>query len=470
MNKKLSLIGFMCFGILGLSVGIGAPFQPDLDQRAHLIVMMLLITIGLWIFKPLQIPFSISSALFMAFILALGIPANIVFSGFTGSAVWVLIPALFFGFVLTKTGLGKRIAYFGMKYAPLSYGGLLFMWALIGIVLSTLTPSITVRVVIITPIALNCANICNLPAGSKSRSLVLLTAWSMAVIPGTGWLTGSLAGPILNGFFSSVSGLGPISFNDWIRVSFLPVTILTILTVLGGYLFLRPSEPLILSKEAFKLEYDKLGKMSKPEKFTGAILIASFFMFVTNSLHHIPDTATCLIALFLLTAAGVINAREVSTGIGWDLVIFIGSATGLSAIFAHSGISQWISTILVNALAPVAGNPWLFVYAILLIMFLWRFVDIATFIPTMAIISAVLPQIADAYGISPLVWVPLITIAMNAFFLSYQNMFALVAETNLADRGWTSRHLSRYGTAYFIASMLTMLVVIPYWISIGMFQ
>lgn len=470
MNKKLSLIGFGIFFIISLLVGIFKPFQPELDQQAHLILMLLFITIGLWIFKPLDIPFSISSAFFMASNLALGMPANIVFSGFTGSAVWVLIPALFFGFVLAKTGLGKRIAYFGMKHARLSYGGLLVTWAVIGIVLSVLTPSITVRVVIVTPIALYCVNICNLPAGSKGRSLILLTAWSMAVIPGTGWMTGSLAGPILNGFFSAVPGLGPISFNDWARVSFLPVAIISILTLTGGYWVLKPSETLNLSKEVFQAEYEKLGAMSKPEIFTSVILVASFLMFVTNSLHHIPDVATCLFALFLLTAAGVINAREVSTGIGWDLVIFIGTATGFSALFAQAGISQWISSILVRALAPIAGSPWLFVYAILLIMFVWRFVDIATFIPTMAIISAVLPQIGSAYGINPLVWVPLITIAMNAFFLSYQNMFALVAETNLAGKGWTARHLSSYGSVYFIASMVAMLVTIPYWISIGMFK
>ncbi len=323
---------------------------------------------------------------------------------------------------------------------------------------------------LITPIALSCVNILNLPEGSKGRSLILITAWFMALLPGTAWLTGSLTGPILNGFFSAVPGLGPVSFSDWAMVSLLPVAIITVLTALAGYFVFRPSEPLSLSKDAFIEEYEKLGPVTREEKISAAVLVGAFMMFVTASLHHIPDPATCLIALFLLAAFGLINSREISTGINWDLVLFIGTAMGFAAVFKEAGIAEWIATIVVAALAPVAGNPWLFVYATLIAMFLWRFIDVAIFIPTMAILSAVLPQIEQAYGINPLVWIPMIAIAMNAFFLSYQNMFALVAEANMAGKGWKSSHFSRYGIIYFIAVMVAMLAAVPYWISIGMFS
>lgn len=469
-KKKISLVGFMSFLILAIVIGLSKPFQPELSSQGHFILMMLLITIGLWIFKPRDIPFSISSGLFMASLLILDVPANIVFAGFSGTAVWTLIAALFFGFVLAKTGLGKRIAYFGIKNTHLSYAGLLTMWAIIGVVLSILTPSITVRIVIVTPIALNCVNICKLSKGSKGRSLVLLTAWAMALIPGTGWLTGSLTGPILSGFFASVPGLGAIEFSDWARVSLLPMSIISVLTVIGGYIVLKPSEPLSLSRDVFIEEYKKLGSISKDEKITGAILIATFIMFVSNSWHGIPDAATCLIAWFLLSLAGIIKGKEVSTGINWDLVIFVGAGMGFGAIFEYAGISKWMSLILVDALKPISASPWLFVYIVLILMFIWRFVDIAVFVPTQAIVVAILPQVSQAYGINPLVWVPLLCIAMNAFFLSYQNMFVLVAEANMEGQGWTPKHLAQYGSVYFVASMITMLVAIPYWISIGMFS
>lgn len=469
MGRTVKITGFFIFFILGVTVGFTQMFQPSLDAKGNLALMILLITLGLWIFKPLNIPFSASGGFFMASLLALGIPAAKVFSGFSGTGVWSLIPALFFGFVLSKTGLGKRIAYFGMKSINVSYPNLLMMWSVIGIVLSMLTPSITVRVVIVTPIALQCVQICGLPKGSGARSLILITAWAMAVIPGTGWLTGSLAGPILSGFYASIPELGAIDFASWAKVSLLPTALISVLTVTAGYLVLKPSEKLSISREVFKEEYKKLGATSRSEKITASVLTVCFLFFMTGSLHHIPDAAVCLFGLFILCAVGIIDGKELSSGISWDLVMFIGTSMGFGSVFAATGLSAWMSDILVKAIAPIAGSPWKIVTVTLFLMFLWRFLDVAVFIPTMAIISAIAPKVFSSYGINPLVWVPLLCIAMNSFFLSYTNMFALVAEANMEENGWTSKHLAVYGTAYFIISMASMLVVIPYWISIGMF-
>jgi len=469
MNRKAGIIGFLFFFIIGLIVLFSKSFQPALDDKGHYVVSILIMTIGLWIFRPFGIPLSVSGAFFMAGMLAVGIPVGAVFSGFSTSAVWTLIPALFFGFALAKTGLGMRIAYYGMKVTKLSYGGLLLMWFLIGVILSALTPSINVRVVIITPIALNCVDILNLEKGSKERSLILLSAFAMAIIPGTGWYTGSLNGPVLNGFFSAIPSLGQISFNDWLKVSLLPAGMISMLTILGGYFVLKPSKSIDITKKVFIEEYNKLGNASRHEKITAFILCLSFIMFATNSLHHVPDVATCLIALFLLSVFGIVKAGDVSGGISWDLVIFIGTAMGFSAVFLHSGVSNWLSSILVQAISPLCINPWIFVYSMIIIMFLLRLVDVAAFIPTMAVITTIIPQIAQSYNINPLIWIPLFTMAVNACFLSYQNMFALVAETNFTHNGWSKKHLGLFGSVYFIACIIAMIAAVPYWISIGMF-
>ncbi len=469
MNKKANLIGAVVFLIIGIIILFTKPFLPSLSDKGHYVVSILIMTIGLWIFRPFGIPLSVSGAFFMAGMLAIGIPFSAVFSGFSTSAVWTLIPALFFGFALAKTGLGMRIAYYGMKVTKLSYGGLLLMWFLIGVILSALTPSINVRVVIITPIALNCVDILNLEKGSKERSLILLSAFAMAIIPGTGWITGSLNGPVINGFYSTIPSLGTITFNEWLKVSLLPAALISFLTIVGGYIALKPAKSLNITKELFTEEYKKLGKVSAQEKVTAFILTLSFIMFVTNSLHHIPDVATCLAALFLLAAFGIVKAKDVSGGISWDLVIFIGVAMGFSAVFTNSGVSNWLAGILVKAISPLCINPWIFVYSMIIIMFLLRFIDVAAFIPTMAIITAIIPQIAQVYNINPLIWIPLFTMAINACFLSYQNMFALVAETNFTDNGWNKKHFGLYGCTYFAACIIAMLACVPYWIYVGMF-
>lgn len=466
--KKIKIFLPLIFIIIAIFIAITKPFINDLDGIGHYTLMMIIITISLWIFKPFNLPMSVVSGLFLASLLIMGLAPNIVFSGFSGGSVWTLIPALFYGYALSKTGLGKRIAFFFMKSIKITYPTLLFTWTIIGVFLSMLTPSITVRVIIVMPIALNCVEACGIPKYSKGRSLVLITAWAMAVIPGTAWLTGSLAGPMLTGFYASVPELPSVTFPIWLKVSLLPILLITIITVILGYFVLKPKEKLKVGKELFGNKYRELGNISFDEKITLLTLVVSFIFFTTSSIHKIPDSAICLIGLFVLALFKVIEGSEISTGISWDLVIFIGTTMGFGTVFSETGISSWLSKIIIDLIAPITTNPWIFICIILIVFFLIRFIDIAGFVPTMAIMSSIAPELFKAYGINYFIWIPLLCIAMNSFLLSYTNMFALVAESNLKDNGWVPKHLSIYGTVYFIAAMMAMVIAIPYWDKLGL--
>jgi anion transporter len=474
LKNRLSLnpkyIFFWAFVIAGLLVGFLKPWAPDLSALGHKVLMGLIIVIGLWVFKPWGIPLSVSGCLLMMLCLFYGIDATAVFAGFTSSAIWVLIPALFFGFVLVKTGLGKRISLLVIKSLRPSYPALMLAWVVIGLVLSTATPSISVRVAIITPLALSCVEVCKLERGSNGRALILLTAWAMAVIPGSGWLTGTLWGPIMLGLFDATPGLeGVVTFGTWSKVNLMPFAIISVLLIIGGYFVFRPEKEIAVSKEIFEDEYAKMGPMSKNEKAAGIVLFLCFALFATSQIHQIPDPAICLGCLFALTAAGVIKTQDLSGGISWDLVIFIGSAMGLGTIFVDTGVSKWLASVLVPAMAPISRNCWIFVFGIFFVILLWRFFDIATLIPTMAILVPILPQLATAYGISPIVWTAIFLMTGNCFFMSYTNMFALVGESILGDKGWRPKQMSRYGLVYFAVCIITLLIIIPYWNSLGLF-
>ncbi len=457
----------------GLYVGWATPFAPDLGLSGHKALMGLIIALGLWIFKPLEIPFSVTAGLMLALFLASGIPAVNVFSGYTSPAVWILIPALFFGFALAHTGLGRRLAFLVLRMFEPTYLGLTLAWVIIGVVLSALTPSITVRTAIMMPVAVTCCDLAKLPNGSKGRGLVLLTAMSMAMLPGAGWMTGTLTGPTLIGFYNATDGLqGLINFGSWAQVALLEVAVATVLLAVGGYVLMKPSEPMsqFITKQVFIEVYRKLGAWSRQEKWTAGILVMAFLMFVTAPLHQIPDAATCLFAFFLLTAGGVISTQDIGPGINWDIVIFFGAGLCIGSVLTFTGVSKWLASLVIPALAPVAGNPWVFCFAIMIFLFVWRFVDIVIMIPTEAILVSILPAIATAYHINPLVWIGLFVLPVNAMFMNYQNSFVLVGESLAKEKGWQPNQLLMYGSIYFVVSLLALLVVIPYWIGQGFFR
>jgi di/tricarboxylate transporter len=467
---KVTDMLFLVMLVIALYVALVKPWVPALPPQGHLVLFALIITIGLWIFKPLNMPNSVSGFFFLMFTLALKVPATSVFSGFTSSALWTLIPALFFGFVLIKTGLGKRIGFLVMKLFNPSYPMLIMAFVIIGLALSALTPSITVRCVIIVPIAVSVIEACKLELKSKGSALLLLSAWAMAVIPGTGWLTGSLHGPIIMGMFGAVPELkGVLNFDSYLQVMLLPALVLTVLLIVGGYFALRPKEPITLKKEYFQEEYTKLGSWSSDQTISAIILTVCFLMFFTNKIHGIPDGATVLGGMFLLTVFGVIKGSEFGTGISWDLIMFIGVAMSIGGVFGVTGVSKWLVGVLVPVIAPLTVSPWVFCYSIMILFFILRFFDVAVFIPTMAILIPVLPQISSEFGINPMVWVPLFIMAANCFFLTYTNMFAMVAESIAKERSWTSGQSTTYGLIYGVAVMITLAISIPYWTSIGMF-
>jgi di/tricarboxylate transporter len=192
-------------------------------------------------------------------------------------------------------------------------------------------------------------------------------------------------------------------------------------------------------------------------------------MFLTNRLHGLPDAAVCLAAVFLFFLSGVLETKDFNTGVNWDLIVFIAMALSFSAIFNETGISGWLAGIVVPAHAPLAGNTYLFMFSLMMFVFLWRFFDVALFIPTIAILVPILPSIQEAYNISPLVWLFVFVMAGNSFVMAYQNMWAMMSRSIAGDRAFTNKHLGIYGVIYFAACFIALLAAIPIWINAGLF-
>jgi anion transporter len=471
MSRRINIpiFGSALLTLTALVIMVIKPFSASLNSTAQFMLGGILIALGVWIFKPFNLSFASGGLLLSCIALALGLKPAVGFSGFTQSAIWTLIPALFFGFTLQKTGLGKRIALGVVKLFRPSYLTLVFSMVLIGVILSLLTPSSTVRVAIMIPIAVQICELCKLKSGSKGNSLIVLTAFSMAILPGSGWMSGVLWGPIISGMINSVPETqGLVTFGNWFSVLFVPVMITTALLIAGSLVALKPEEP--RPKNAIdEIKAQRAPKMVKQEIIAGVVLVSVFILFLTNRLHGLSDAAVCLAAVFALFLTGVLEAKDFNTGVNWDLIIFVAFALSCSAVFSETGISDWLAGVVVPALAPISGNPYLFMFAIMAFVYLWRFLDVALFIPTIAILVPILPSIRQAYSISPLVWLFVFVMAGNSFVMAYQNMWAMMSRSIAGERTFTNRHIGVYGLVYFAASAIALLAAIPMWTRAGLF-
>ena len=273
-NRKM--LGVIALAILALLIALVKPFAPGSVPMGHYIMATVIIALGLWIFRPGNLPLMAGCSLILGGALAIFFThkmevinalsqkpysppelLGLVTSGFHSGAVWTLIPALYYGFVLQKTGLGKRVAYMVLKAFPANWASMALSWLIIGVALSALTPSITVRVAIVVPIAIGIVEACKLEFRSKGSAYVCLLAWGMAIFPGTGWLTGSLSGPIMQGFLPAE--LKPMAnFDSWFQILALLLSV-TIVYVVLAYIFARPKEAIGISADMFKDGIQKTG-------------------------------------------------------------------------------------------------------------------------------------------------------------------------------------------------------------------
>ena len=457
----IKVVGTIVFAVAGSLVCLLEPIS-GLERAGNLVTGTIIISLGLWVFRPGAIPYAAGCSVFLTGCLIAGLKYPVVMSGYSSSAIWVLIPALFFGYVLQKTLLAKRIVYWTLKIIRPTYPSIILAWVVAGLVLSFLTPSATLRILTMVPIALGTVEACGLEFKSRGGSLICLTAFGMALFPGAGWYTGCLWGPIYIGMFpAELKALGTPS--AWLQGNALFWAVMTLLYIILLNILLKPERPLQLDRDAFKAQYVQLGRMSRDEIVVGAILVAAFAMFFTESIHGIPTVPVALTGFFLLMAFGVITSSDIATGVSWDIILFLGAVISLPSISMESGIAKWISVYMDPLISTCAGSPVTFLLLFILLFWLIRFVDVSFGFATAAIMAPVMVPLYNNFGIHPIIVGTVFAIGSGFFFLSYQNPWIVMSESLTNGNVWSPQNLARGGIAYAVACLLAVLIVSPYW-------
>jgi di/tricarboxylate transporter len=457
-SKKL---GILVFVVCAFIIGLAKPFT-GLTPQGHYIIAVTLISLVLWIFKTDSFPYIVGGALFLAGCLIFKLPLAAITTGYTSSAIWVLIPAFFFGFALLKTGLGKRIAHFVFKSFEPSYLNICVSWLIIGLILSALTPSITVRLSIVMPIALSFIEACRIPERSRGSALICLTAWAAAILPGIGWQTGSLWGIIMPGFYPPQ--MKAIATADvWFRYMAVPWFAITLIFLVLLYIVFKPKETLWLKRKVLEEQYIALGRITRQEIICGVILVCALVLFSTEKWTGIKSVETALMALAALIIFGIIEASDVSSGVNWDIINFIAIAMSLTSVFNTAGISGWARPLIEPGILSLAVYPLVFLLVITVIFWAIRFIDVPWGYTAIALFSPILVPLYEKSGLHPVFISVALIAAGNSFFLAYQQPFVMIGDSMTKSRGWSGGHVALGGALYAIAVLTGIYISSFYW-------
>lgn len=364
-----------------LIVLLGPVVMPAATARA---LGLAVFTVGFW--STGIIPEYLTSLSFFALAMLLAVsPAQVVFSGFASSVVWLVFGGMLLGAAIKRTGLGQRIADgLALKFGQ-TYGGIITGMVALGVTLSFLLPSTASRVILLTPIATALAARVGFKAGSSGHTGIVLAAALGTFLPAFAILTANAANLVLAGAAETLYGFTPV-YGRYLWLHFPVLGLLKAAALVGLILRVYPARPgLILSRDADH------APMSLDEKKLAVILMLTIGLWLTDFWHHIAPAwiglsagLVCFLPFIRLVPTGGFK-EEINFGV----LFFLAGIIGFSAMLSDSGLGEHLAKFLLAVLPLKPDSPIINYISIATATFL---TGIATTLPA---VPAVLAPLAD---------------------------------------------------------------------------
>jgi len=342
-----------------------SPFQ------SHLIAIFLGAIIAL-VAQPIAMGASVILAMTLL-VLTNTLSAPRALAGFANPVVWMIFSAFIFARAMMLTGLGQRIAFLLIRGFGHSSLTLAYCVAATNLIIAPFVPSDTGRGGgIIYPIARSLASAFDSepgPTGNRLGAFLMLVGFHSTYTTSAMFLTSMVANPLAAGFAHSIAHID-LTWGVWALAGSVPgVLALTIIP----WLLYRLHPPQIRDTEAARslarLELEKMGPLSRNERWLAAILGAVMLGWVTTPWHPVPNT---FVALGGLCAMVILEVLSWDTLIeerrAWDAVMWFAPLLMMADELAKSGVVTMLSK---SAFGRIEGWPWLLGMTALVAIYLY---------------------------------------------------------------------------------------------------
>lgn len=275
--------------------------------------------------------------------------------------VWLVVAAYLLAGVLTRTGLGRRIALLAVVYLGRSTLGLGYALAVADLILAPVVPSNTARGGgILAPIMRSLASALGSEPETTPRlagAFLALTGAHAAVITSGMFLTAMAANSILAKTASDLLHVD-FDFHTWALGAAGPGLLSLALTPLLIYRLcppgLKDSAP---ARDKAKMLLAEMGPPSWKEKVTFGVLTFLLGLWTTEFLHGIDSTTVAWIGVLVLLILGVETWRGITeNAAAWDALIWVGGLLGLANLLNDMGLIALFAGAIkaqVTGLAPM---------------------------------------------------------------------------------------------------------------------
>lgn len=390
------------------------------------------------------------------------------FASFGSSVIWIMVCASGVGYAASKTGLLRRIAFHVLKLFPQNYRGQVMALMAAGTVVEPLIPSIVGKVVIMAPLSVAVTKDLGFKKSSKGAAGLFNAMWISSGVIGHAFMNGSAVS------FAILSLLGDrageFTWGKWLMYTSVWLVGVLVLSYIGIMLLYRPKgeDAKKYGSDFAKNMLKEMGPMSREEIIAAFILGFMLLGFVTSSLHKIDVAVISGVSLGVAMLTGLFTAKEVRSGIPWESIILNASVITLASALTALNINSWLTRVLEPVMAPLTGNPFIFIAALCIITYILR-TFIMSPVSTMTICYFIFASSAAAAGIHPWILMFVVASAGSLWTLPFQHnvyVACLGATNNETVEHWDVYKMS---LVYMAICLLTMELSVPLWGAMGLF-
>ena len=457
MKRYSKAAGFLG-GIVLCAVLCLLPLE-GLSREGQLCLGLTLMTVVWWAAQIAQSGY-VSGVYLMLLCLFKVAEPSVIFSGWTGSTIWLVAGAYLIASAVRGSGLGERLSYWFILRFVRGWRSILVSVFALTLILSLLIPHPWPRAFLIMSVMLVVIRSARIPR--EDGVIVGFTVFAASVPVSLIFLTGDAT---INPLAASYAG--EVSFLRWLQVIGPPALLLSALTLGLILLLFRPSAPVALDLEEIRAAQAKLGRLTERELRTLVWVVIAIALWLTNGFTGLDiGWITLLIAMLMSTpvVGGVLEAKDWGE-VPVHVMVFLTAAIAIGRVGAASGMNGWIADTLLPAAMP--DSP---VLTALCISGLSVAVHMlmGSVIAVMGVTIPAFLSITAGTGISPLAVIGIVYLSVAGHYcLPFHHLNMLVGQGE--ENGmYTQRETLKMSLPLLCAVLVTVVCAVFWWGALGL--
>ncbi len=325
-----------------------------------------------------------------------------VLSGFSQATVWLIVGAFLFSRGFVKTGLGKRIAFYLIRYFGTSSLGLAYVLICSDLIVAPATPSNTARLGgVIFPITRSLSSSFGSEPGATAKRFgsFFMQAVYHGDTPVSGMFMTAMAGNPLMASLALAVGV-EITWGSWFLGAAVPALISLLLIPIVLYYLENPEIKKTPEAKAFaEKELAEMGPMKSEEKKLAFIFVSALGLWATTQITGLNATLIGMAAISAMILFHVLEWKDViEEKSAWDTMIWMGGLICLAGFLNKTGMIPWFSQ---QVGASLSGFAWEISWLLIVLLYTYSHYLFASLNAHIAAMFAAFLAVGAAAGIPP---------------------------------------------------------------------